>query len=67
MNEHSNQQLRRALAAGTLSPRKHAVAKEVLRRRHHTAMGGTLWTYTWLPLVAVLGLMRRTARLQAEN
>ena len=63
MNEHSNQQLRRARAAGTPSPRKHAVAKEVLRRRHQTAMGGKLWTYIWLPLVAVLGSMRRTRRV----
>jgi hypothetical protein len=62
MNERSNQQLKSALAAGELSPRKQAVAKEVLRRRYAAAGGGRLWTYAWLPLIAVLAIARLVLR-----
>jgi hypothetical protein len=34
MDERSNQELKAALAQGELSPRKQAIAKEVLRRRY---------------------------------
>ena len=53
MDERSNQELKSALAGGELSPRKQAVAKEVLRRRYEAAGGRGLWTYAWLPLAGV--------------
>jgi hypothetical protein len=62
MNERSNQQLKSALAAGELSPRKQAIAKEVLRRRYAAGGGGRLWTYAWLPLIAVLAIARLALR-----
>jgi hypothetical protein len=58
MDERSNQELKSALAGGELSPRKQAVAKEILRRRYEAKEGGRLWTYVWLPLIALLGLAR---------
>jgi hypothetical protein len=58
MNERSNQELESALAEGELSPRKQAVAKEVLRRRYEATEGGRLWKYVWLPLLAVFTLVR---------
>ena len=61
MNERSNQQLKSALAAGELSPRKQAVAKEVLRRRYDKE-GKKLWAYVWLPLIAVLGIAQTVLR-----
>jgi hypothetical protein len=57
MDDQSNQELKSAIAAGELSPRKHAIAKEVLRRRYD-AGGGRLWTYVWLPLIGLLGVAR---------
>ena len=45
-----------------LSPRKQAVAKEVLRRCYEAAEGGRLWTYAWLPHIAVLGIARLALR-----
>ena len=61
MDERSNQELKAALAQGELSPRKHAIAKEVLRRRYDKE-GGKLWAYIWLPLIAVLGIVRTVLR-----
>jgi len=61
MDERSNQELKAALAQGELSPRKHAIAKEVLRRRYDKE-GGKLWAYTWLPLIAVLSIVRTVLR-----
>ena len=58
MDDRSNQELKSALAEGELSPRKQAIAKEVLRRRYLAKDGGRLWTYVWLPLFALLGLAR---------
>ena len=52
MDDRSNQELKSALAEGELSPRKQAIAKEVLRRRYEAKDGGRLWTYVWLPLIA---------------
>ena len=48
MDDRSNQELKSALAEGELSPRKQAIAKEVLRRRYETKDGGRLWAYVWL-------------------
>ena len=62
MEDRSDQELKSALAGGELSPRKQAVAKEVLRRRYEAKEGGRLWTYAWLPLVAVLGIARLALR-----
>ena len=62
MDERSNQELKSALAGGELSPRKQAVAKEILRRRYEAKEGGRLWTYVWLPLIALLGLARRALK-----
>jgi hypothetical protein len=45
-----------------LSPRKKAVAEEVLRRPYQAKEGGRLRKYAWLPLIAVLGLARVTMR-----
>ena len=58
MDDQSNQELKSAIAAGALSPRKHAFAKEVLRRRYDASGGGRLWTYVWLPLIGLLGVAR---------
>ena len=63
MDDRSNQELMSVLAEGDLSPRKQAIAKEVLRRRYETKDGGKLWAYVWHPLVAVLGLTRIGLRL----
>ena len=62
MDDRSNQELKSALAEGELSPRKQAIAKEVLRRRYETKGGGRLWTYVWLPLITLLGLARMALR-----
>ena len=62
MDERSDQELKSALAGGELSPRKQAVAKEVLRRRYEAKEGGRLWTYVWLPLIGVLSLARLALR-----
>ena len=62
MDERSDQELKSALAGGELSPRKQAVAKEVLRRRYEAKGGGRLWTYVWLPLIGVLSLARLALR-----
>ena len=62
MDDRSNQELESALAEGELSPRKQAIAKEVLRRRYETKDGGKLWAYVWLPLIAILGLARMSLR-----
>ena len=62
MDDRSNQELKSALAEGELSPRKQAIAKEVLRRRYETKDGGRLWAYVWLPLIALLGLARMSIR-----
>jgi hypothetical protein len=62
MDERSNQELKSALAGGELSPRKQAVAKEILRRRYEAKEGGRLWTYVWLPLIALLGFARVALR-----
>jgi hypothetical protein len=62
MDDRSNQELKSALAEGELSPRKQAIAKEVLRRRYETKDGGWLWAYVWLPLIALLGLARMSIR-----
>ena len=61
MDERSNQELKAALAEGGLSPRKQAIAKEVLRRRYDKE-GKKLWAYVWLPLIAVLGIARTVLR-----
>ena len=61
MDERSNQELKAALAEGGLSPRKQAIAKEVLRRRFDKE-GGKLWAYGWLPLIAVLGIAQTVLR-----
>ena len=61
MDERSNQELKAVLAQGELSPRKQAIAKEVLRRRYDKE-GGKLWAYVWLPLIAVLGIARTFLR-----
>ena len=58
MDERSNQELKAALAQGELSPRKQAIAKEVLRRRYDKEGGGKLWAYVWLPLIALLAIAR---------
>jgi hypothetical protein len=44
MDDQRNQELKSAIAAGALSPRKHAFDKEVLRRRYDASGGGRLWT-----------------------
>ena len=62
MDDQSNQELKSALADGALSPRKQAIAKEILRRRYETNGGGRLWTDVWLPLIAMLGLARMALR-----
>lgn len=62
MDDRSNQELKSALAEGELSPRKQAIAKEVLRRRYEIKDAGRLWTYVWLPLIAILGLTRMALR-----
>jgi hypothetical protein len=62
MDDRSNQELKSALAEGELSPRKQAIAKEVLRRRYETKDGGRLWAYVWLPLIATLGQARMSLR-----
>lgn len=62
MDDRSNQELKSALAEGELSPRKQAIAKEVLRRRYETKDGGRLRAYVWLPLIALLGLARMSIR-----
>jgi hypothetical protein len=62
MDDRSNQELKSALAEGELSPRKQAIAKEVLRRRYETKDGGRLWAYVWLPLIAILGHARMSLR-----
>jgi hypothetical protein len=62
MDERSNQELKSALAGGELSPRKQAVAKEILRRRYEAKEGGRLWRYVWLPLIALLGFARVALR-----
>jgi hypothetical protein len=62
MDDRSDQELKSAIAAGELSPRKHAIAKEVLRRRYDASGGGRLWTYVWLPLIGVLGIARLALR-----
>ena len=62
MDDRSNQELKSALAEGELSPRKQAIAKEVLRRRYETKDGGRLWAYVWLPLIALIGLARMSIR-----
>ena len=62
MDDRSNQELKSALAEGELSPRKQAIAKEVLRRRYLAKDGGRLWTYVLLPLIALLGLARMGLR-----
>ena len=68
MDDQSNQELKSAIAAGELSPRKHAIAKEVLRRRYDARGGGRLWTYVWLPLIGLLGVARLALwRLRASK
>jgi len=62
MDDRSNQELKSALAEGELSPRKQAIAWELLRRRYETKGGGRLWAYVWLPLIAILGLARVSFR-----
>ena len=62
MEDRSDQELKNALAGGELSSRKEAVAKEVLRRRYEAKEGGRLWSYVWLPLVAMLGVARSALR-----
>ena len=62
MDDRSNQELKSALAERDLSPRKQAIAKEVLRRRYETKDAGRLWTYVSLPLIAILGLTRMGLR-----
>ena len=54
MDYRSNRELKSGLAEGELSPRKQAIAKEVLRRRYKTKDGGRLWAYVWLPLIELL-------------
>ncbi len=58
MNERSDQELKRALASGELSPRKEAFAKEVLRRRSDAKERGVPWKYLWIPILALVGLAR---------
>jgi hypothetical protein len=68
LNDQSDQNLKNAIAGGELSPRKHAIAKEVLRRRHDIRGGGRLWTYVWLPLIGVLSVARfALQKLQARK
>jgi hypothetical protein len=62
MDERSTQELESALANGELSPRKRAIAKEVLRRRYEGKEGGRLGTRVWLSILAVLGLARWALR-----
>ena len=62
MDDRSDQELKSAIAEGKLSPRKHAIAKEVLRRRYDASGGGRLWTYVWLPLIGVLSITRIALR-----
>jgi hypothetical protein len=68
VDDQSNQELKSAIATGELSPRKHAIAKEILRRRYDASGGGQLWTYLWLPLIGVLSFARMALRrLQARQ
>jgi hypothetical protein len=62
MDYRSNRELKSGLAEGELSPRKQAIAKEVLRRRYKTKDGGRLWAYVWLPLIELLDLARTSVR-----
>ena len=62
MDDRSNRELKSALAEGELSPRKQAIAKEVLRRRYETKDGGRFWAYVGLPLTTLLGLARMSLR-----
>jgi hypothetical protein len=62
VDDQSNQELKSAIATGELSPRKHAIAKEILRRRYDANGGGQLWTYVWLPLTGILSLARLALR-----
>ena len=62
MDDQSDQELKSAIATGELSPRKEAIAREVLRRRHEANGGGRLWTYLWLPLIGALSLARLVLR-----
>jgi hypothetical protein len=56
MDERTDEQLKSALASGELSPRKEAVAKEVLRRRSDAKERGVIWKYLWAPVKALLEL-----------
>jgi hypothetical protein len=62
MDDKSDQELKSAIATGELSPRKEAIAKEVLRRRYDARGGGWLWTHLWLALIGALGLARLVLR-----
>ena len=62
MDDRSDQELKSAIAAGKLSSRKNAVAKEVLRRRYDSSGGGRFWTYVLLPVIGVLSLARLALR-----
>lgn len=61
MDDRSNQELTSAVLGGELSPRKEAVAKEVMRRRSESE-GSWLWRYVWLPLIGILGRVRLSLR-----
>ena len=50
-DNRSDQELR-GVTQGEASPRKKAVAKELLRRRHLAT--GRRWWRTWLPTVALM-------------
>jgi hypothetical protein len=64
MDDRSNQELKSALAEGELSPRKHAIAKEVLRRRRWREASDIRLP----PPIAILGLTRLALRrFQGRN
>ena len=62
MEDRSNQELTSAVLAGDLSPRKEAIAKEVLRRRYESEGGRWLGRYVWLPLIGIVALARTSVR-----
>jgi hypothetical protein len=68
MDDRTNHQLASAVLGGELSPRKEAVAKEVLRRRDESNEGSRRWRYIWLPLIGIVGFARMfLSRVRGRN